>query len=67
MSDYQNNRRLRLKIYFQDSPSPLEVENVMHMNTEGGLLRIITENEGSQWWPLCNVFNIRENNLLEDK
>jgi hypothetical protein len=59
MSDFSNTRRLKLRIYFTDSPSPIEVENVCHIGTEGGLLRIITESE-TQWWPLCHVFNIRK-------
>ena len=64
MSDFKNRRRMHLKIYFKDSPSPIEIENVCHLGTEGGLLRVIT-NGGreaggeTQWWPLCHVFNIR--------
>jgi hypothetical protein len=55
-----NNRRMHIMIYFKDSPSPLEITDVCHIGTEGGLLRIIWSNgEGEQWWPLCHVFNIR--------
>lgn len=61
---FHNRRRVDLKIYFKDSPTPLWVENVCHIGTEGGLLRIMTTSpEGEvecQWWPLCNVFNIRQ-------
>lgn len=60
MSDFKNTRRMTLKIYFSDSPSPIEVENVCHLGTEGGLLRVITASGECQWWPLCNVFNIRQ-------
>ena len=61
---FENNRRMDLTIYFTDSPSPLEVKNVCHMGTEGGLLRVITDGGHdvggqTQWWPLCHVFNIR--------
>lgn len=56
----KNTRRMNLVIYFTDSPSTLEVENVCHMNTEGGLLRIITADGECQWWPLLSVFNIRQ-------
>ena len=64
MGDFHNRRRMHLLIYFKDSPSPIEVENVCHLSTEGGLLRVITSggaDEGgeTQWWPLCHVFNIR--------
>lgn len=48
-----------LAVYFQDSPTPLYVDNVWHIQTEGGLLRLIIDGK-SQWWPLCNVANIRE-------
>ena len=66
MGHFQNNRRSDITIYFSDSPSPIEVKNVCHIGTEGGLLRIITDggydNGGeTQWWPLCKVFNIRLN------
>jgi hypothetical protein len=60
MTFYSNSRRYKLRIYFTDSPHPVEVEGVMHMQTEGGLLRIITEDGLSQWWPLVQVFNIRQ-------
>lgn len=48
-----------LKVYFQDSPSPLFLENVWHIQTEGGLLRLIV-NGKSQWYPLCNVARLEE-------
>ena len=61
---FLNTRRMDLRIYFMDSPSPIDVLNVCHLGTEGGLLRIITnggpsQGGGTQWWPLCNIFNIR--------
>ena len=52
-------RVYKLAIYFQDSPSPFYVDDVWHIQTEGGLLRLIIGGK-SQWWPLCNVANIRE-------
>ena len=59
-----NKRRMDIRIYFSDSPSPIDVLNVCHIGTEGGLLRVITDgghDEGgeTQWWPLSAVFNIR--------
>ena len=48
-----------VRIYFKDSPNPLELENVWHICTEGGLLRMIVAGI-SQWWPLINVFRIQE-------
>jgi len=51
-----------VRIYFDDSPSPIEIYNVCHLGTEGGLLRIITDGGEQQWWPLCKVFNIRKIN-----
>lgn len=48
-----------LVIYFQDSPNPLYLNDVWHIQTEGGLLRLII-NGCSQWWPLANIANIRE-------
>jgi len=61
---FKNKRRCDLMIYFSDSPSPVEVEGVCHIGTEGGLLRIVTDgghDSGgqTQWWPLMHVFNIR--------
>ena len=61
---FKNNRRMNIRIYFSDSPSPIDVRNVCHMGTEGGLLRIITDGGldaggETQWWPLSAVFNIR--------
>lgn len=53
-------RHYDLVIYFQDSASPLYLEGVRHINTEGGLLRMILNDWKSQWWPLCNIANIRE-------
>ena len=64
MSDFSNKRRMSLRIYFTDSPTPVDVDNVMHMCTEGELLRIITEGE-TQWWPLRHVFNIRQKELSD--
>ena len=49
-----------LVVYFQDSPTPVYIENVKHINTEGGLLRMILNDDKSQWWPLCNIATIRE-------
>ena len=48
-----------LKIYFQDSPTPLFLTDVWHIQTEGGLLRLIVKGV-SQWYPLCNVARIQE-------
>jgi hypothetical protein len=63
-------RVYKVVIYFQDSPTPLELSNVWHIQTEGGLLRMII-NGNSQWWPLCNIANIRElgrhSELIEKK
>lgn len=61
---FQNNRRMNIRIYFKDSPSPIDVTNVCHMGTEGGLLRIVTDgghDHGgeTQWWPLIHVFSVR--------
>lgn len=53
-----------LKIYFADSPTPFFVNDVWHINTEGGLLRLII-NGKSQWYPLCNIANIREVDMRE--
>lgn len=57
---FENNRRLHLRVYFSDSPIPLEITEARHMQTEGELLRIIGADGTSQWWPLRQVFNIRE-------
>jgi len=62
MSNFHNTRRYDLTVYFSDSPCPLEIHNACHLGTEGGLLRIVTEDGETQWWPLCNVFNIRKMN-----
>jgi hypothetical protein len=48
-----------LQIYFQDSPTPLYLDDVWHIQTEGGLLRLIIGGV-SHWWPLCNIANISE-------
>lgn len=53
-----------LTIYFKDSATPLYIDNIWHINTEGELLRLIIDGK-SQWWPLCNVFNIRERDHRE--
>lgn len=53
-----------LKLYFQDSPTPLFVDNVWHIQTEGALLRLIINGE-SQWWPLCNLAFIKEVGVKE--
>lgn len=53
-------RILDLRIYFSDSPTPVDVPNVCHIGTEGGLLRIITDDGESQWWPLVHVFRIQQ-------
>ena len=53
------SRRINITIYFRDSSMPIEVYNVCHMGTEGGLLRVIYDEGEQQWWPLCNIFNIR--------
>ena len=55
---------MSIRIYFTDSPSPIDVENVCHIGTEGGLLRVITDGGydaggETQWWPLMHIFNIR--------
>lgn len=52
-------RIYKVCIYFQDSPSPLYLDDVWHIQTEGSLLRMIIGGK-SQWWPLCNIANIRE-------
>lgn len=59
------NRKVDIRIYFADNPSPLDISNVCHIGTEGGLLRV-AYNDGNtpetietQWWPLAHVFNIR--------
>jgi len=57
-------RIYKLKIYFADSPTPLFLEDVWHIQTEGGLLRMIVGGK-SQWWPLCNVAQIREIEMEE--
>lgn len=59
-----SNRRMKLRVYFKDSPSPVDVSDVCHLGTEGELLRIVTgggadKGGETQWWPLCHVFNIR--------
>lgn len=60
MTDFSNNRRMKLVVYFTDSPSPIEIDNVCHLGTEGGLLRVITAGGEVQWWPLQHIFNIRQ-------
>lgn len=52
-------RIYKLKIYYKDSPSPYFVENVEHIQTEGGLLRLIV-NGKSQWIPLENIAYFNE-------
>lgn len=68
---FKNTRRMSLRLYFGDSPSPIEVEDVCHLGTEGGLLRIITTSPDggteTQWWPLQHIFNIRLLSLKEEK
>jgi len=54
-----------LTIYFQDSATPLYLDDVWHIQTEGGLLRLIIAGK-SQWWPLCNIANIRETAKREE-
>lgn len=48
-----------LVIYLKDSPTPVYLNDVWHIQTEGGLLRLIMNGE-SQWWPLENIATIRE-------
>ena len=60
MNYYSSSRRYDLRIYFTDSPHPVDVEEVIHLQTEGALLRVTTADGKTQWWPLCQVFNIGE-------
>jgi len=57
-------RMYTLDIRFTDSPNPWIIENVRHIQTEGGLLRLIvgetTESRKSIWIPLCQVHQIAE-------
>lgn len=55
----ETKRVYKLKVYFQDSPSPWYVDNVWHIQTEGGLLRLIIDGK-SQWFPLCNIQRLEE-------
>lgn len=57
---YAGSREYNLQVYFTDSPHPVEVFGVVHMQTEGALLRITTCDGLSRWWPLCQVFSIRQ-------
>lgn len=52
-------RQYKIKIYVDDSPTPLFYDNVSNLFTEGGLLRIIV-NGKSQWFPLIKVVRIEE-------
>jgi hypothetical protein len=54
------NRIYSITIYLSDSPTPVYIDNVEHIQTEGNLLRIISESL-STWYPLCNVAYIKEN------
>lgn len=53
-------RHYDLVIYFQDSPTPLYLEGVRHITTQGAMLKVVCNDWKNQWWPLCNIFNIRE-------
>jgi hypothetical protein len=53
-------KRLKLEITFKDSPTPAYYHEVTNICTEGGLLRIIMNETYSQWFPLVNVFRIKE-------
>ena len=63
----ENNRRMDITIYFDDSPSPVQVKNVCHIGTEGGLLRIIYDDDQCQWWPMIKVFNIRQDKRYDNQ
>lgn len=43
-----------LRLYFRDSPTTLDIEDVEHIQTEGGLLRLII-NGSSRWYPLSII------------
>jgi len=64
-------RIYKLKIYFQDSPTPYFIENVWHIQTEGNLLRLIIGKEGntigkSMWYPLSNIAYLKEIEMVEE-
>ncbi len=53
-------RVYNLVVHFKDSPTPIYVDGVQNVLTEGGLLRLVAEGSESVWWPLCNVAQIKE-------
>jgi hypothetical protein len=60
--DKPRKRIYGLTMYLIDSPVPVFLDNVEHIQTEGGLLRLIIDGK-SKWWPLCNVSVIVENSV----
>lgn len=53
-------RTYNLKMYYKDSPVPEYLEKICDIITEGGLLRLVRENDGSIWIPLTNIYTIEE-------
>jgi hypothetical protein len=53
-------RTISIQVYFKDSPTPWVFDNVTNITTEGGLLRVTQGPGQNQWFPLTNVFRIKE-------
>jgi len=51
---------VNLEILFRDSPMPVFHYEVKTFTTEGGLLRLLLSDRTSVWYPLCNVFRLKE-------
>lgn len=53
-------RVYNVMVSFSDSPTPAMYSDVAHIQTEGGLIRLIDVNGHSTWIPLVAVHQIKE-------